>query len=68
MARTFTDLELLAELEPIAEENVNRHLSAAVDWHPHDYVPWERGRNFAARGGSDWSEEQSPLARSPGRR
>lgn len=62
MAREFTDLQLLEELEPVAEENVNRHLAASVDWHPHDYVPWDRGRNFAATGGTDWSEEQSPLS------
>jgi len=62
MSREFTDLELLEELEQVAEENVNRHLSVSVEWHPHDYVPWDLGRNFAAMGGTDWSEEQSPLS------
>lgn len=62
MARVFTDLELLKELEQVAEENVNRHLAASTLWNPHDYVPWERGRNFAATGGSDWAQEQSPLS------
>lgn len=62
MSQQFTDQQLLQELEPVAEENVNRHLSAVVDWNPHDYVPWERGRNFAATGGSDWADEQSPLS------
>jgi acyl-[acyl-carrier-protein] desaturase len=62
MSREFTDLELLEELEPVAAEYVNRHLAASVEWHPHDYVPWDRGRNFAALGGTDWSEEQSPLS------
>lgn len=62
MSRELTDLQLLKELEPVAEENVNRHLAASVDWHPHDYVPWDRGRNFAATGGTDWSDEQSPLS------
>ena len=62
MSRELTDLQLLEELEPVAEENVNRHLAASVDWHPHDYVPWDRGRNFAATGGTDWSDEQSPLS------
>ena len=51
MSRQFTDLELLQELEQIAEDNVNRHMAVAVEWHPHDYVPWDRGRNFAAMGG-----------------
>ena len=62
MSGEFTDAELLAELEQVAEENVNRHLSVAPEWHPHDYVPWDRGRNFAAMGGVDWSEEQSQLS------
>ncbi|MRH90842.1 acyl-ACP desaturase [Nocardia sp. SYP-A9097] len=62
MARNLTQLELLIELEPIAEANVNRHLSMAKDWHPHDYVPWDAGRNFAAMGGADWDPEQSQLS------
>ncbi|MGW0043505.1 acyl-ACP desaturase [Rhodococcus sp. NPDC003348] len=61
MARVLTQLELLQELEPVAEANLNRHLSMAKDWHPHDYVPWDEGRNFAAMGGDDWEEEQSRL-------
>ncbi|MGW4535048.1 acyl-ACP desaturase [Nocardia sp. NPDC004340] len=62
MARSLTQLELLLELEPIAEQNVNRHLSMAKDWHPHDYVPWDQGRNFAAMDGTDWQPEQSALS------
>lgn len=61
MARELTQLELLRELEPIAEENVNRHLALAKQWHPHDYVPWDRGHNFAALGGVDWEPDQSDL-------
>lgn len=62
MSREFTDAELLAELEQVAEENVNRHLSVAPEWHPHDYVPWDQARNFAAMGGDDWSADQSQLS------
>ena len=61
MARELTQLELLKELEPVAEENVNRHLRLAKDWNPHDYVPWDDGQNFAALGGVDWDPEQSKL-------
>ena len=61
MARDLTQLELLTELEPVAEQNVNRHLSIAKEWHPHDYVPWDEGRNFAALGGVEWDPEQSRL-------
>ncbi|GAB11450.1 acyl-[acyl-carrier-protein] desaturase DesA1 [Gordonia araii NBRC 100433] len=60
--RELTQVELLQELEPVAESNLNRHLSQARDWHPHDYVPWDDGRNFAAMGGEDWGPEQSQLS------
>ncbi|MCP2289093.1 acyl-ACP desaturase [Nocardia amikacinitolerans] len=62
MTKDLTQLEILTELEPVAEQNLNRHLSMAKDWHPHDYVPWDEGRNFAAMGGIDWEPEQSRLS------
>jgi acyl-[acyl-carrier-protein] desaturase len=62
MARDLTQLELLQELVPVAEDNVNRHLSMAREWHPHDYVPWDEGRNFAELGGVDYDPEQSKLS------
>jgi acyl-[acyl-carrier-protein] desaturase len=52
---------LLYELEPVVAENLERHLSIAKEWHPHDYVPWSRGRDFAFLGGEDWTPEDSPL-------
>jgi acyl-[acyl-carrier-protein] desaturase len=52
---------LLHELEPIVAENLDRHLGLAKEWHPHDYVPWSRGRDFAFLGGEDWTPEDSPL-------
>src|SRR3954453_13852337 len=52
---------LLCELEPVVAENLDRHLSVAKPWQPHDYVPWSEGRNFAFLGGSDWSPEESRL-------
>jgi acyl-[acyl-carrier-protein] desaturase len=52
---------LLYELEPVVAENLERHLSIAKEWHPHDYVPWSRGRDFAFLGGEDWSPQDSPL-------
>jgi acyl-[acyl-carrier-protein] desaturase len=50
MARTVSDLELLRELEPVAEAGMNLHLAATKDWNPHDYVPWSDGKNCYARG------------------
>ncbi|QKT06335.1 acyl-ACP desaturase [Gordonia sp. X0973] len=61
MARALTQLELLTELAPVAEDNVNRHLKQARDWNPHDYVPWDEGQNYAALGGTDYDPEQSQL-------
>ena len=43
-------------------ENLDRHLSMAQEWHPHDYVPWSQGRDFAFLGGEDWAPEQSQLS------
>ncbi|ALG83765.1 acyl-ACP desaturase [Gordonia phthalatica] len=61
MARQLTQLELLRELEPTAEANVNRHLKTARDWNPHDYVPWDEGKNYAALGGTDYDPADSQL-------
>ncbi|MFI5777395.1 acyl-ACP desaturase [Nocardia sp. NPDC051570] len=62
MTKELTQLQILTELEPVAEQNLNRHLSMAKEWHPHDYVPWDEGRNFAAMGGADWDPTQSRLS------
>ena len=52
---------LLIDLEPIVAQNLDRHLGLAKEWHPHDYVPWSRGRDFAFLGGTDWVPADSPL-------
>lgn len=57
-----TPANLLEQLEPVVEENLNRHLLAAKEWHPHDYVPWSEGRDFAFLGGVDYDPEQSKLS------
>jgi acyl-[acyl-carrier-protein] desaturase len=54
--------QLLAELEPTVEANLNRHLSTADDWMPHEYVPWSLGRDFADLGGEPWEVAQSKLS------
>jgi acyl-[acyl-carrier-protein] desaturase len=54
-------MDLLRELEPVVAQNLDRHLAIAKEWHPHDYVPWSRGRDFAFLGGSDWVPEESAL-------
>ncbi|SCL30784.1 acyl-[acyl-carrier-protein] desaturase [Micromonospora pallida] len=53
---------LLLELEPVVEQNLNRHLSVAKEWFPHEYVPWSEGRTFdGPLGGDAWSETDSKL-------
>ncbi|MFD0360827.1 acyl-ACP desaturase [Nocardia sp. GCM10030253] len=62
MTTALTDIDILRELEPVAERNLNDHLRKARPWNPHDYVPWDDGRNFAAMGGIDWEPGQSVLS------
>jgi len=60
---TMTQTQLLLELEQVVEENLNRHLSVAKEWFPHEYVPWSDGRNFdGPLGGEAWSAEDSPMS------
>jgi len=61
MTQTSPESAVLIELEPVVAQNLDRHLSLAKEWHPHDYIPWSEGRNFAFLGGEDWSPEQSRL-------
>src|ERR1700710_1059726 len=62
MSNDLTDLQLLQELEPVVEKNINRHLTMRKDWNPHDYIPWSDGKNYYALGGQDWDPEQSKLS------
>ncbi|GAA2818002.1 acyl-ACP desaturase [Kitasatospora paracochleata] len=63
----WTDARLILELEAVVETELDRHLKAAKEWMPHEYVPWSQGRDFdGVLGGEAWSLDQSkvtPLAR-----
>ena len=59
---TLESAWLLAELEPTVTENLDRHLSTAKEWMPHEFVPWSQGRDFAELGGEPWALEQSTLS------
>ncbi|WP_371495067.1 acyl-ACP desaturase [Kitasatospora sp. NBC_00374] len=53
----------LVELEPVADELMNRHLATAREWFPHQYVPWSLGRDYdGPLGGEPWTPEQSALS------
>lgn len=57
-ARPLTQTEMLMELEPVVEGELNRHLSVAKEWFPHEYVPWSDGRTFdGVLDGEAWSPE-----------
>jgi acyl-[acyl-carrier-protein] desaturase len=54
---------LLRDLEPVVEANLNRHLATAKEWFPHEYVPWSQGTDFdGVLDGSPWEASQSRLS------
>ncbi|HVM18938.1 MAG TPA: acyl-ACP desaturase [Egibacteraceae bacterium] len=55
---TDADRRLLAELEPVAEQLLNRHEKAAKEWFPHDFIPYSLGRDYDKE---PWSPDQSRL-------
>jgi acyl-[acyl-carrier-protein] desaturase len=46
-------------LAPVARTLVDRHLSNAKEWFPHELVPWSQGRDFEP--GEAWDPEQAPM-------
>jgi acyl-[acyl-carrier-protein] desaturase len=59
----MTQTQLLLELEPVVESNLNRHLTMAKEWFPHEYVPWSDGRNFnGPLEGDPWTVEDSTMS------
>jgi acyl-[acyl-carrier-protein] desaturase len=54
---------LLHELEPTVEKEVTRHLSAAREWFPHEYVPYSDGRTYSGPlGGESWEPGDSKVS------
>src|SRR5262245_27878706 len=49
---------LLDALEPEVARLLDRHLAAAKEWFPHEYVPWDRARSFDD---APWQPEDSSL-------
>ena len=50
--------DLLAELEPAVRRGLDSHLSVATEWFPHEFVPYEVGRNYVHE---PWEEADSDL-------
>lgn len=61
MQNVVADRDLMDQLAEEVETNLTRHVAAAALWQPHDYVPWDDGRNFGFLGGIDWDPAQSEL-------
>ena len=57
-SRPVSDEVVLHELMPLVEKSLDRHVGAANEWFPHDYVPYEEGRNFVKE---PWRPEDSRL-------
>ena len=38
--------DMLHELLPVVERSLDRHLASTSEWFPHEYVPYEQGRNY----------------------
>ena len=61
-ATSLDQTALLIELEPIVATNLDRHLSLAKEWFPHEYVPWSEGRTFdGVLDGEPWQPTDSDL-------
>ena len=58
MADRHPDHDLLAELEPVDERLLDRHLAMAKEWLPHEYIPWSLGRDFDTE---PWTPDQPRL-------
>lgn len=54
--------DLVLALEPVAARELERHLTMAKEWFPHEYVPWSQGTDFdGIYEGRAWEAEQSPV-------
>jgi acyl-[acyl-carrier-protein] desaturase len=54
---------LILELEPVVDQNLSRHVQSEELWYAHDYVPFDKGENFAFLGGKDWEPSDMTLPR-----
>jgi acyl-[acyl-carrier-protein] desaturase len=55
----YDERALLLELEPVAARLLDRHLSVAQEWFPHDYIPYRLGRDFDKE---PWTPDQPSLS------
>ena len=54
--------DLVRALDPVVATEIERHLTMAKEWFPHEYVPWAEGANYdGIYGGEAWDPSQSPV-------
>ena len=53
------EADVLRELAPTARTLLERHLTNAKEWFPHELVPWSRGQDFQA--GEHWTPDEAPM-------
>jgi acyl-[acyl-carrier-protein] desaturase len=59
MPRMTDSSAVLHDLAPTARQLVERHLTNAKEWFPHELVPWSQGRDFEP--GVDWTPAEAPM-------
>src|SRR5438093_3413130 len=55
----FSSQDLLQELKPRVGKALDRHLATATEWFPHEFIPWNEGRDFVAE---PWQPADSRLS------
>jgi len=56
-------LDMLKALEPALARGLDLHRAKATEWFPHDYVPYEVGRNYVEEPWEEKDSDLSPIAR-----
>ena len=56
--RPLTNEQILDELEPTVAEGLERHIASSGEWFPHEFVPYEEGRNYVQE---PWKPSDSRL-------
>ncbi|WP_132994013.1 acyl-ACP desaturase [Gordonia zhaorongruii] len=54
--------ELVTALEKALPEITEDHAANMVAWNPSEWVPWDKGRNFAFLGGEDYDPSEQSLS------
>lgn len=59
VVRPYDARGLLTDLEPEAGRLLERHLKIAVEWFPHEFIPYSQGRDFDKE---PWTPDQPRLS------